>query len=203
MISPAYFVPILERNGSIIELDEYVLEQVCIQLRSWLDAGYELTPVSVNASQLHLYRVDFFTSYMEIIDRYQIPHELIEIVMTETALYENEAKASELLNQFRDAGIKILLDDFGSGYSSITLLRNMPIDELKIDKKMLNDLLVSDKARQILAGVIVLAKTIELNVTVEGVEEYDEYEAVSLMGIDKIKGIYCARPKKEDEYIKH
>lgn len=202
MISPAYFVPILERNGSIIELDEYVLTQVCIQLRSWLDAGYELTPVSVNASQLHLYRVDFFTSYMEIIDRYQIPHELIEIEMTETALYENEAKASEILNQFRHAGIKILLDDFGSGYSSITLLRNMPIDELKIDKKMLNDLLVSDKARQILAGVIVLAKTIELKVTVEGVEAYDEYEAVSLMGIDKIQGFYCARPMKADEYEK-
>lgn len=106
------------------------------------------------------------------------------------------------MNQFRHVGIKILLDDFGSGYSSITLLRNMPIDELKIDKKMLNDLLVSDKARQILAGVIVLAKTIELKVTVEGVEAYDEYEAVSLMGIDKIQGFYCARPMKADEYEK-
>lgn len=164
MISPAYFVPILERNGSIIELDEYVLTQVCIQLRSWLDAGYELTPVSVNASQLHLYRVDFFTSYMEIIDRYQIPHELIEIEMTETALYENEAKASEILNQFRHVGIKT--------YWMILVLvihrlhcLEIAIDELKIDKKMLNDLLVSDKARQILAGVIVLAKTIELKVT--------------------------------------
>ena len=199
-ISPAEFIPVLEHSGSIVELDEFVLEMACSQIHRWLQEGIEVLPVSVNVSQLHLYRLNFVERYLEIIDRHQIPHELIQLEMTETALFSNEDILSESLEELRSRGIRILMDDFGSGYSSVTMLKSMPIDILKIDKSMVDSVEDNEKVRLILSSIIRLAQSLHISVTAEGVENKAQYEILKSMKIDDIQGYYCARPMSADQY---
>lgn len=202
LVSPGEFIPILERNGGIVELDEYVLEMVCRQIRQWITEGIHVLPVSVNVSQLHLYRIDFVEQYLKIIDTYQIPHELIQLEMTETALFGNEDILSESLETLRNAGIKILMDDFGSGYSSVVMLKSMPIDILKIDKSMIDSVEDNEKVKKILEGIVALAQSLNMKVTGEGVENKAQYDILKRMGIDDIQGFYCARPMPVEDYVK-
>ena len=199
-ISPAEFIPVLEHSGSIVELDEFVLEMACSQIQRWLREGIEVLPVSVNVSQLHLYRLNFVERYLEIIDRHQIPHELIQLEMTETALFSNEDILSDSLEELRSRGIRILMDDFGSGYSSVTMLKSMPIDILKIDKSMVDPVENNEKVRLILSSIIRLAQSLHISVTAEGVENKAQYDILKSMKIDDIQGYYCARPMSADQY---
>ena len=200
VVSPAEFIPVLEHSGGIVELDEYVLEMVCRQMRQWLGEGLGVLPVSVNVSRLHLYRLNFVEQYLTIIDRYQIPHELIQLEMTETALFSNEDILSETLEKLRSKGIRILMDDFGSGYSSVTMLKSMPIDTLKIDKSMVDSVEDNEKVRLILESIIKLAQSLKLSVTAEGVENKAQYDILKGMHIDNIQGYYCARPMAAEQY---
>lgn len=201
IISPGEFIPILEHSGGIVELDEYVLKMACEQIRQWLDKGYIVLPISVNVSQLHLYRLDFVEKYLEIISRYGIPHCLIQLEITETALFENKDILSESLSRFRKEGIHILMDDFGTGYSSVGMLKSMPIDTLKIDKSMIDPLEESEKSRRILESIIKLAQSLNISVTAEGVERKEQYDILHGMEVDYIQGYYCARPMSVEEYV--
>ena len=138
--------------------------------------------------------------YLEIIDSHQIPHELIQLEMTETALFSNEDILSESLEELRSRGIRILMDDFGSGYSSVTMLKSMPIDILKIDKSMVDSVEDNEKVRLILSSIIRLAQSLHISVTAEGVENKAQYEILKSMKIDDIQGYYCARPMSSDQY---
>ena len=200
MVSRAEFIRFVEHSGGIVELDEYVLEMVCRQMRQWLEEGLGVLPVSVNVSRLHLYRLNFVEQYLTIIDRYQIPHELIQLEMTETALFSNEDILSETLEKLRSKGIRILMDDFGSGYSSVTMLKSMPIDTLKIDKSMVDFVEDNEKVRLILESIIKLAQSLKLSVTAEGVENKAQYDILKGMHIDNIQGYYCARPMAAEQY---
>ena len=201
-ISPGEFIPVLERSSNIIELDEYVFVITCKQIRKWLDDGLEVAPIAVNVSQLHLYRQDFVESYLKVIDAYQIPYNLIELEMTETSLFDNRDILKDILNKFRKLKITVSMDDFGSGYSSIMMLESMPIDCLKIDKTMIDDLEVNSKAKEILKSIISLAQSLGLVVVAEGVEQAGQYEELIRMKVDYIQGYYCARPLPLDEYEK-
>lgn len=202
IISPAIFVPVLEHSGGIVELDEYVLESVCRQMKEWMRRGLAVLPVSVNASQLHLYRSDFVERYLEIIDRYTIPHELIQIEMTETALFSNEDIFAESLERLRNQGIRILMDDFGSGYSSVTMLKSIPVDILKIDKSMVDHVEDNSKVRKILESIISLAQALHMGVTAEGVETKEQYDILKKMQINDVQGFYCAKPMSAEEYTR-
>lgn len=199
-ISPAVFIPILENSSYIIDLDEFVFETACRQIRSWLDEGLPVSPISINVSQLHLYRVNFVEHYLEVIRQYQIPPSLVQIELTETALFDDNDSLKDILETFRQAGICILMDDFGSGYSSIYALRNMPIDMLKIDKTMVDGLESNTKIREIINTVITLAHTLNLKVVIEGVELKEQFEALERMEADYIQGFYCSRPMPADQY---
>ena len=176
LIAPDSFIGIYEGNGMIVRLDQYVFERVCIQIRRWLDLGYEVTPVSVNVSKVHLYRTDFVESYLGIIRRYKVPVELLQLELTETVLFDNEQMLKTILEEFRRAGIQILMDDFGSGYTSIGMLKDMPIDEIKLDKSLVEDYGQSVRVQKILKSIISLSHELGLEVVAEGVEIQQEYD---------------------------
>lgn len=202
MIPPAAFVPLLEENGDVIALDEYIFEAVCKQIREWLDMGISVTPISVNISRLHLYRMDFVKRYLEIIEKYKVPYSLIELEVTETILFENEDTLVDILESLRKMGIRVLMDDFGSGYSSITMLKTMPVDELKLDKCLVDNLAESQKAKEILKSVILLAQSLGMLVIAEGVETAEQYDCLEELGVDYIQGFYCAKPMETKAYEK-
>lgn len=201
-ISPGVFIPILENNGYIVELDQYVFEEVCRQIRQWLDKGYSVTPVSINISRLHLYQIDFVDNYLSILHKYKVPVELIQLELTETVLFDNENILIDIMEQLHKDGIKILMDDFGSGYSSINMLKNIPIDILKIDKSLIDGFDKNHKSQQIIISIITLAQKLGIQVTAEGVETKEQYEFLKTIGCDYIQGYYCAKPKPVKDYEK-
>ena len=128
MISPAEFIPVFERNGFISEFDHYVLEQCCQMIRRWMDTGIKIVPVSVNISRVDLYNPKLFESILSMVDRYEIPHQYIEFELTETTFVMDNAQLTALSNKLREHGFKVLMDDFGSGYSSLNCLKDLELD---------------------------------------------------------------------------
>lgn len=200
LISPFFFIPVFEKNGSIVDLDSYIFEAVCKDLKGWIDAGYKVSPISVNVSRLHLYYKDFVESYFAILEKYQIPLQMIRLELTETALFENDTILKEIIHQFHEKGILILMDDFGSGYSSITMLKNIPIDILKIDKGLIDGFESNPKGKTILENIIKLCHRLDILVTAEGVETRLQYEELEKLNCDMIQGYYFARPMPKKDY---
>ena len=202
LVSPAEFIPIFERNGSILELDVYVFETVCAQIRAWLDQGLPVQPVSINLSRLHLHQTDFIKRYLDLMESYRIPSRYIQLELTETALFENKEVMIDLLNQLRSHGIKILMDDFGSGYSSVLMLKDAPIDILKLDKGLIDDLESNNKGWAIIKNMIHLSHELGILVVAEGVETKAQFELLKELDCDYIQGYYFSRPMGGGEYEK-
>ena len=152
------------------------------------------------SSKVHLYRTDFVESYLGIIRRYKVPVELLQLVLTETVLFDNEQMLKTILEEFRRAGIQILMDDFGSGYTSIGMLKDMPIDEIKLDKSLVEDYGQSVRVQKILKSIISLSHELGLEVVAEGVEIQQEYDFLAGIGCDYIQGYFCSKPLPADSY---
>ena len=200
IISPGMFIPLFEKNGDIIKLDKYVLEETCAKIRKWLDLGYDVSPISVNVSLLQLLDENFVEDHIKTVEKYGIPLNLIEIEFTESILAENESLLISLTKQCKKHGIKVLLDDFGSGYSSLNMLNLLPCDIVKLDKRFVDKLETDDKSKAIVSSAISLAHTLQMSVTAEGVETKNQYDLLKEMHCDKIQGFYCAKPMPEDDY---
>ena len=149
---------------------------------------------------MHLYRKDFVDSYLEIINKYRVPVELIQLELTETVLFDNGEILANILGEFRKMGIRILMDDFGSGYSSIAMLKELPIDELKLDKTLVEQYDASIKGQKILKSITELSHELDLKVVAEGVETKEEYDFLEKINCDYIQGYYCAKPMPVAEY---
>jgi len=200
IVPPGDFLPILEKNGSILELDKYIFRAVCEKISQWLLLGYNVSPISVNISRLHLYNPKFIDEYLQIIEEFNIPPDLIQIELTETILFDNETVLHNILKTFQNYGIKILMDDFGSGYSSIYMLKTVPIDILKIDKNLIDDLNNNIKAQNIIKSIISLAHQLSIEVTAEGVETKEQFDFLIEANCDYIQGYYCSMPLALREY---
>lgn len=200
LISPGAFIPIFERNGDIVRLDKYVLEETCANLREWIDKGFNVSPISVNISLLQLMDKDFVEDHVRTVRKYNIPLNLIEVEFTESIMAENEELVISLANQLKEHGIKVLLDDFGSGYSSLNMLHALPINIVKMDKHFIDNLETDNKSKAIVSGAIKLSHTLDMNVTAEGVETKEQYDCIADMGCDYIQGFYCAKPMPKSDY---
>lgn len=200
LVTPGEFVPVFENNGTIVQLDQYIFEEVCRQIKKWLEDGYEVAPVSVNVSRLHLYRQDFVDTYLNIINKYKVPVHLIELELTETVLLDNEEILVGILEKFHQSGIHILMDDFGSGYSSLNTLKNIPIDLLKMDKTLIDDYENNSRSKKIITSVIALARELGIKVVAEGVETKEQYKFLESISCDYIQGYYCSRPIPQADY---
>ena len=199
-ISPGRFIPIFERNGYVENIDFYVLDQVCRDLRAWLDAGLETVRVSSNFSKLHLASNDIVEQILSVVDRYRIPHELIEIEFTETTAAGERQRLEYIIRELKTRGISTSIDDFGSGYSSLNMLQTMEFSVLKIDKGFLDAGVTDPRTRKIIGSIISMARDLDMQVVAEGVEKYEELDFLRENGCDMIQGYYFDKPLPSSDY---
>lgn len=198
ILPPGAFIPRLEKNGEIARLDEYVFEHTCRQIREWKDKGYSTVPVSINVSRATFYRDKVVETYMSILSKYNLKPSDVQIEVTETILGGND-NILDLLTKFRENGIKILMDDFGSGYSSLSTLNMRCFDTLKIDKSLVDEIL-NDYGRIIINQTIELGNELGLYITVEGVEDKQQIDILHGMKCNDIQGYFFSKPLPAAEF---
>lgn len=200
LISPGKFIPLFEKNGMISTLDEYVFEKVCIQQKKWRDEGKKIVPVSINISRASLYYLNIVKKYKQIQQKYGVASKYLQFEITESATVENDA-IENLISEFHEAGFKLLLDDFGAGYSSISTLNTMHFDVMKVDKSLI-DYIGDKKGEKILHYTIRLAQSLGLKITAEGVEEKKQVQFLKDLNCDDIQGYYFSKPLSSMQYEK-
>lgn len=192
LISPGRFIPLFEKNGNIIRLDEYVFREVCRQQKEWQKEGIQILPVSVNISRFSLYYSNVVEKYERIINYYDVDHKYVQIEITESAIIENTV-IDELIQKFHDAGFDILLDDFGSGYSSLASLNQMPFDTIKLDKSLV-DYVGNENGEKLLKFIVQLVQSLGMKITAEGVEYKEQLDFLENLNCDDIQGFYFSKP---------
>lgn len=199
LLKPDEFIPIFEENGFVVNLDFHVMECICRKLRSDIDRGLEPYPISVNFSRVHLNKKGFIEVLKSYIDKYSLPPKLVEIEITESALVGNEDYLVEILSKLHEIGVMVSMDDFGSGYSTLNLLKKFPVDVLKIDKAFMagNG---SERDRLIIANVVNMAKALKMRVISEGVETKEQAEFLRSINCDMAQGYLYARPMSVQAY---
>ncbi|MEG2025251.1 MAG: EAL domain-containing protein [Gordonibacter sp.] len=193
LVMPGAFIPMLERNGFIASLDLYVWDEACRHLRSWIDRGVKPIPVSVNISRADLYAIDVVEALESLVQRYHLDHGLLELEITESAYAEDE-KMATAVNRLRELGFTILMDDFGSGYSSLNMLKDITVDVLKIDMRFLSRSDDSRRSKGILEAIVSMARLMDLRVIAEGAETKEQVEFLQNIGCDYAQGYYFYRP---------
>lgn len=199
IISPADFIPVFERNGFIVKMDEYVWEQACICLKRWKDEGILKTPISVNIS-----RYDFNNPYMYevltgLVEKYEISPKLLHLELTESAYMSRPALIISMVERLRKYGFEIEMDDFGSGYSSLNTLKDVDVDMLKLDMKFIaqsNDV----KGGKILSSVVRMAHWLRIPVLAEGIETKEQADYLKSIGCLLMQGYYFARPMPVEQF---
>ncbi|MEG1890863.1 MAG: EAL domain-containing protein [Clostridia bacterium] len=200
ILSPGEFIPVFERNGFIIKLDAYVWEQACKCLRRWIDEGMHPQPISVNVSRVNLYNPKLVEALLQLVRRYQLEPALLNLELTESAYTDNPTAASETIAQLQSHGFLIMMDDFGSGYSSLNILKDIAVDVLKIDMRFLSDTKIPGRGENIITSVVRMAKWLNIPVITEGVETQEQMDFLRSIGCDYIQGYYFARPMPVADY---
>lgn len=200
MISPGEFIPVYERNGIIGRLDQYMWRHVCKLLRKWIDEGKNPNPISVNVSRVNIYNPQLVKIFKKLITEYQIPAELLNLELTESAFMEDQDLIMETMSSLHKLGFKIMMDDFGSGYSSLNVLKDMEVDYLKVDMKFLQNKEFNGKGEKVLTSVIRMAKWLHLPSIVEGVETVEQVDFLKCIGCEYAQGYYYAKPMRIEEY---
>ncbi|MEG2087908.1 MAG: EAL domain-containing protein, partial [Angelakisella sp.] len=200
MLSPGQFIPVFERNGFITKLDYYVWEQACKCLHNWILQGIAPYPISVNVSRVNIYNPNLVEMLLELVRRYGLEPALLNLELTESAYTDNPAAMKKAMTQLQGRGFAILMDDFGSGYSSLSLLKDITVDVLKIDTRFLSVSEVPGRGENIIASVIRMAKWLNIPVIAEGAETGEQVEFLRSVGCDYVQGFYYARPMPIVEY---
>ncbi|HBH3650162.1 TPA: EAL domain-containing protein [Clostridioides difficile] len=202
-ISPIDFIPLFEKNGFIVNIDMFVFEEVCKTLNKWINKGYTPVPISVNMSRVHLYRDNFIENITDLISKYNISPEFIELELTESVVFDNLNILIDIMKKIKEIGFLISMDDFGSGYSSLNLLKDLSFDILKLDRGFLIETTDTKRGKIIISKIVEMAKAIDIKVICEGVETYEQVEFLKEIGCDKVQGYLFAKPMVLDEFEKH
>ena len=198
-VSPAEFLPFAEKTGLITEIGRWVFKEACRQKKQWLARGYNGFSIAINISAKELDDAKFFESLVKEINNNNLDSSNLEVEITESDVMENMDENIKVLKELRELGVKVSLDDFGTGYSSLTYLRKMPIDNIKIDRSFIVNILSDGKEKRILSSIIELSRVIGLNITVEGIENEAQLEFVRDKGCDRAQGYLLARPAPAEE----
>lgn len=197
MIYPNEFIPIIEENGFIKNVDYFIWEEACRFIKRCKDSGIPPCPISVNMSRIHLQNDECIKILSQLLQEYEIPKTFLELEITETA---DDQKISAKAIQLKKEGFTLLMDDFGSGYSSLNILLETPFDVIKLDKKFIENMMVSDKGRLILEYVVRMADKLELGLLAEGVETKEQVDLLKSIGCDQVQGYYYAKPMPAEEF---
>lgn len=202
LIPPSEFIPLFEKNGFILKLDEYIWEQVCILLKKWIEQGRTLIPISVNVSRLHLHSLKFRTIIINLLEKYNIPRKFLELELTESLFFGNLDRMIKVLSDLQKDGFTLDMDDFGSGYSSLNVLRNIPIDVLKIDCAFLDNAIFLEKGKTIIKYIVAMANDLNMHIIAEGIETIEQEQFLLEMGCSMGQGFYFSRPITIEEFEK-
>ncbi len=200
-VTPGRFIPIFEKNGFITAIDDFMIWSVAADQKCWLDAGYRVVPVSVNVSRAHFADKDLATHIRDLVDSTGCPHNFLEIELTESAFFDDKNAMINTIKALKSYGFMVSMDDFGSGYSSLNSLKDMPLDVLKLDADFFRGEKGGDRADIVVAEAIKHAKNLSMMTVAEGVEDKDQVEFLARQGCDMIQGYYFAKPMPKNEYV--
>ena len=207
LVMPNIFIPLFEKYELITELDTYVLENICRLQQQWRKQEYNIVTISVNESRLHLYNENHINDLIDLVNKYNVQPNTIELEMTETTVVHNVELAKEAEKNVHKLGFIVSMDDFGTGYSSFSMLKNINIDVLKMDKSFFDDVLESRRGKIIIEAVIEMSHKLNMKVVAEGIETKEQVEYLKNVKCDMIQGYYFEKPmtieKFEEKYMKH
>ena len=201
LLGPDAFVPLFEENGFIIPLDDHIIEQVCILQRRMLDEGRPTVPIAINLSRADFYIQDLAQSIIEKTNRYNIPHSLLMFEITESVYSENPEELLKVMHALQDEGFLILMDDFGSGYSSLNVLKDVPINILKLDSMFSKEIGKSERAENIIRSIVNMASLLALPLIIEGIETREQVDFYKLLGCNTLQGFYFSKPLPIEQFL--
>lgn len=200
LLPPNKFIPLFESNGYIMDLDFYVYRKVCQLLRRWIDENKPLIPISVNVSRLHISNKEFSASFKGLVDAYKIPPRLLELELTENIFLKNVSDVLTMISSLKGMGFALSIDDFGCGYSSLNLLKELPVDILKLDRGFFKAEGLDEKDKYVVSGIINIAKDLKLQVLSEGVETPEQAEFLKDSQCDMAQGYLFAKPMPIEDF---
>lgn len=202
MVSPGIFIPLLEQNGLIEKLDKYVWEEAARQEEEWKKRYGISVPVSINVSRIDLYDPHLVQTLSSILEKHALVFSEYLLEITESAYSSDMAQMLDVIHRLKNAGFRIEMDDFGSGYSSLTRLSDMPIDVIKLDMSFIRGLEKDERKRDLVELIIALAKKLRTVVVAEGVELAEQFNILKDMGCDVAQGYYFSKPVPAEEFVK-
>ena len=200
--SPAQFIPLFEKNGFITRLDLYIFEELCRMKNSWKGTPLEHLKVSANMSRLHLYQKNFPNLLQSIADKYEIPTNELEIEITESIFFKDTAELINIVETLKALDFSVSIDDFGSGYSALNMLKDIPVETIKLDRKFLQLSSNTYKGQKVIKNIIIMCKELKLELIAEGVETKEQLEFLTGCGCEVAQGFYYAKPMPEQDFIK-
>lgn len=199
-IPPNRFIPIFEKNGFILKLDDYMISEVARQQAQWISEGKKVVPISVNVSRAHFTQDDLAEHICRLVDQYNVPHEVIELELTESAFFEDKEVLLGTVRKLRGYGFTVSMDDFGAGYSSLNSLKELPLDVIKLDAEFFRGADDTGKGKIIVNETIDLAKKLDMRTVAEGIETKEQVDFLADLGCDLIQGYYFAKPMPIQEF---
>ena len=199
-IPPGKFIPQFEKNGFILKLDDYMLDEVSRLQAEWLKAGKKLVPISVNVSRAHFAEENLAEHICGVVNRYGVPHEFIELELTESAFFDDKAVLLETVKKLKNYGFRISMDDFGAGYSSLNSLKELPLDIIKLDAEFFRSVDDLERSNQIVGDTISLAKKLGMQIVAEGIETREQVDFLAQQNCDLIQGFYFSKPLPVKEF---
>ncbi len=200
IIPPYRFIPLLEELNLITELDWYMMKEVCAFLSEELKKGRNVVTVSVNVSRLHTQEADYAKKLCGVVDSYGVPHDLVEVEITESALASDENNVISFVKSINEAGFTVSIDDFGSGLSSLNFVKDVPAKVIKIDKSLLSNNCEDEKERIVLESIFSFAHRLKMTTVAEGVETVEQLGFLRTCGCELIQGFLFAKPMPEDQF---
>lgn len=200
LVSPGLFIPIFERNGFITKLDLYVFGHVCAFLRKCMDQNLPLVPISSNFSQYDIFQPRFVEKLEELRMKYDVPVKYLRVEITESAIVGGSDRVNEIVKRLRECGYVVEMDDFGSGYSSLNVLREVDLDVIKLDMLFLSEKANNNRGGTIISSIVRMAKWLDMPVIAEGVETMGQADFLKSIGCEYIQGYLYSKPLPEEEF---
>ncbi len=200
MLLPDEFIPVFEQNGFVVEIDFFVLRTVCMRIKSWIEKGHQVLPISVNFSRIHLKNPHFVEELKKVCDAYGNVRQFIEVELTETAITENAEDLSKLLEDLREAGFTVAIDDFGAGYSSLGMLKDFKVDVLKLDKSFFEGNQDDKRGTVVVNGISAIAHQLGMKIIAEGIEISEYFEQLDADQLELAQGFFIAYPMPMNEF---
>ncbi|ETX09542.1 diguanylate cyclase [Marinomonas ushuaiensis DSM 15871] len=201
-ISPDKFIPHVEENGQIIELGNWIFQQVLLDLKRFLQYGLKDITVSINVSSVQIAKTNIFDEIMTLVNKLEIPTRCIKLELTETALIQNPQKIAKVFNAFQIEGVQLWIDDFGTGFASLSLLREFKVDGVKIDKSFVDGIVTCNEDFTLCSAIVAMAQRLGLHIVAEGIEDEDQLQILNQLGCDTAQGFLLGKPVSFEENLR-